>query len=210
MRKLVVLAMMIAVAMFTAAATASAGEHGWGALHGTYAMTAAGNCLHTWSSPPPPFYSGPYGASNMVQGFFQFNSDGTGRAWGQNWPIVPPPGPAPLAVGHGSFSFDFSYEITEEGALTVGMAPGSFEGTNLINGATFVSDNCGDLCRMVGRLSSDHKTMTLVTEASPDWSRVQGYTFTSGPPAINGKTMYANCSIARTLFRVSQAEEPED
>lgn len=205
MKKLAVVVMMTAIATFTPAAMASA-QGGWGAIQGTYAMTAVGNCLHTWSSPSPPFYSGLYGASNMVQGFFQFSKDGTGTAWGENWPIVPPPGPSVLGVGHGAFSFNFTYHVTDEGAITVGMMPGSFAGTNLVNGATFISDNCGGLCTMSGMVSSDHKTMTLATQASPDGSQIQGYTFTNGPTPINGKTMYANCSIARTLFRVTKAE----
>jgi hypothetical protein len=209
MRKLGVL-MIPALAMLLAPAMVSAEQDGWGAIHGTYAMTAVGNCLHTWN-PWPPFVSAPYGASNMVQGFFEFNSDGTGTAWGENWPITPPPAPAILAVGHGAFSFHFEYKVTHEGAVTVWMTPGSFAGTNLVNGATFTSDNCGSSepdkgCKMSGMVSRDHKTMTLATQASPDGSQQQGYTFGSAPPPIIGKTMYANCSIARTLFRVKEVE----
>jgi len=134
----------------------------------------------------------------MVQGFFRFESDGTGKAWGNNYPITPPP--APPVCGNGEFSFDFTYKVTYDGAITVWMTPGSMKGKNLVNGVTFTSDNCGtaegDRCTLFGMVSSDHKTMSLATAVSPDGSHAQGYKFP------NGKTFYANCSVARILFRM--------
>ncbi len=180
------------------AVTASAQETGWGAIQGTYAMSATANCLHWWSDAPTAIW----GASNMIQGFLRFESDGKGTAWGNNWPITPPP--ATPVCGNGEFSWDFTYRVTTEGAITVWIKPGTFYGKNLVNGVTFTSDNCGtgadDRCTLFGMVSSDHKTMSLATPASPDGSHAQGYIFP------NGKTFYANCSIARILFRAGDLE----
>lgn len=197
MKKLAVVG-MIAIATFMAATMASA--QGWGAIKGTYAMSATANCLHWWSDAPTAIW----GASNMVQGFVRFESDGTGTAWGNNWPITPPQPPVTPVCGNGEFSFDFTYTVTNEGAITVWMTPGTFYGKNLVANVTFKSDNCGpgadDRCTLFGMISSDHKTMSLATAASPDGSHAQGYLMP------NGKTFYANCSIARILFRVGDLE----
>jgi|WetSurMetagenome_2_1015567.scaffolds.fasta_scaffold32464_2 hypothetical protein len=220
MRKLAVLVMIPAL-MLLAASTASAFLfHHWGGIQGVYAMTATGNCLHTWTgSPPWGGNNAPYAASNMVQGFFQFRSDGTGTAWGENWPITPPtpttPGP-PVAPGDGKFYFEFKYEITHEGAITVWMITESFLGTNNVNGFTFGSNDCADAvkgsCTMSGMVSRDHKTMTLATKAMVPVVTggvvtgyapyTQAYTFLTG--ALAGKTMNATCSTARTLFWVNE------
>jgi hypothetical protein len=203
MKRLTVVAMMIALATFVAA-TGSAEEKGWGAIHGTYAMSATANCLHWWEAGGP--VSGTWGASNMVQGFVRFESDGKGTAWGNNWPITPPQPSVTPVCGNGAFSFDFTYTVTHEGAITVWMTPDTFVGTNLAANPNFnfTSNNCGpgtdDRCTLFGMVSRDHKTMSLATAASPDGSHAQGYLMP------NKKWFYANCSIARILFRVGDLE----
>lgn len=202
MKKLTVLVMIPALTILLAVAMTSAGgdywHHKWG-IRGDYAMTATGNCLHWWSDAPSIIF----GASNMVQGFFRFERDGTGTVWGNNSPITPPP--ATPVCGNGEFSWDFTYKVTHEGAITVWMTPGSFKGKNLVNNVAFTSDNCGtdgdDRCTLFGMISSDHKTMSLATFGSPDGSHAQGFKFP------NGKTFYANCSYARILFRVSDQDD---
>ena len=204
MKKLAVFLMIPALAMLMVPALASAdGHHHWGGIHGDYAMSATGNCLHWWNDAPTAVW----GASNMVQGFFRFQRDETGTVWGNNYPITPPP--ATPVCGNGEFSFDFTYRVTHEGAITVWMKPGSFQGKNLVNGLTFTSDNCGtgegNRCTLFGMVSSDYKTMSLATPVSPDGSHAQGYFF----PLLN-KTFYANCSIARILFRVGEIDRDVD
>jgi hypothetical protein len=198
MKKLAVFLMIPVLALLTASTAPAFYFHHWGGIHGTYAMSATGNCLHWWSNAPDTVW----GASNMVQGFFQFEPDGTGKAWGNNYPITPPPS-TPIC-GNGEFSFNFTYKVTYEGAITVWMTPGSMKGKNLVNGVSFTSDNCGtdegDRCTLFGMISSDHKTMSLATAGSPDGSHAQGYKFP------NGNTFYANCSVARILFRMDNLQ----
>lgn len=195
MKKVAAFLLMPAL-MLLAVSMASAYDFHPGGIHGVYAMSAVGNCLHWWSNAPTTTW----GASNMVQGFFQFERDGTGTAWGNNYPITPPQASVTPVCGNGEFSFEFTYKVARDGTITVWMKPGSFKGKNLVNGVEFTSDNCGtgegDRCTLFGMVSSDYKTMSLATGVSPDGSHAQGYKFP------NGNTFYANCSIARILFRV--------
>jgi hypothetical protein len=114
-----------------------------------------------------------------------------------------------VGCGNGEFSWDFTYKVTHDGAITVWMKPGSFKGKNLVNGWEFVSDNCGtgenDRCTLFGMVSSDHEAMSLATGASPDGSNAQGFTFVTGPR--ENQTFYANCSYARILFRASDQDD---
>lgn len=123
MKKQASVMMMIAITTFMAVAMTSAdGNHHWRGIHGDYAMTAIGSCLHSYqefTGPIPGFLGIPpdvWGGSNMAQAIWTFERDGTGKVEGHNNttfappnPIEPPPPIQGVGVGQGTFSFDFTY-----------------------------------------------------------------------------------------------------
>ncbi len=214
MKKLASVVMMMAIATLMAA-MASADGHHWRDNHhsrriqGVYALSATGTCLNSWLAPivDGSMPEDVWGASNMVQGFFTFERDGTGNATGNNYPMIPPPAPRDndspfvfprVGVFRGAFSFDFTYQVTHDGAITVWVTPGTFKGRNPVTGAIiFTGDNCGaDKCAFFGMVSSDDKTLTLAS-----WNP-QAYTYLP-----SGPTQYTICHMARILIRVSDQDD---
>ena len=188
MRKLAVLAMMIAIASVMAAPMASANDyHHWWGIHGTYFMTATGGCLHstlgfdlTNLTPVPG--SVVWGASIMAQAIWTFERGGTGTVSGTNYVVDFPPG-APALAGtpalsgpiarQNPISFSFTYELTEDGVITV--YPPSPQPA------------------VVGMISKDHKTLTLGNA-----NHIQ-----PNPPSLSS----AICNIGRVLIRVEEEDE---
>ena len=80
-KKLGVFVAIFSIALFTAA-TASAFDHNWKAIHGEYAFIGSGACLFapgftddTHFTPTGPSTMGP----NTWEGVYTFNRDGTGE-----------------------------------------------------------------------------------------------------------------------------------
>ena len=208
MRKLAVLMMMPAL-VFMVVAMASAEDNHPGGIHGDYAMSAVGSCLHSYkgfTGAIPGFTGIPddvWGGSNMAQAIWTFERNGTGKVEGTNYPTFPPPAPInPLpptqgvGVGKGTFSFDFTYHVTHDGAITVWVGP--LKGTNLVNGVTFETDCVDAPCLLHGMVSSDHKTMTLASE-----NEYRTYTLFRPDGSQLPFTLYAICNYGRVLIRVS-------
>lgn len=144
MKKLAAVTMMLALVALTAA-MASAQNSGWGAIHGTYSMTASGGCLHSslgFDGLKPKAGSLVWGAVIAPRAIWTFASDGTGAVSGTNYILDFPPGSAALGpiARQAPISFTFQYEVTDDGTITVfPPAPPN----------------------LVGMISKDHKTLTL-------------------------------------------------
>lgn len=224
MKKLAVVMVIPALAMFVAVGMTSAGgqhwNHWWG-IHGTYAMTGAGNCL--WSPkpftpiPPPasppkdmtdlltgywgdPTYSGHF----SVQGQMVFRADGKGTAEFTHFGISSPPiigAPTATFAPSGSlkFHFAFEYHVNRDGTITIAMIPDPGE----FQGYASSGPNAGqrfmlDAFTFSGIMSPNYTTLTLTTKNEP-----QHFTFYG----MDGKTLlrdsYGVCNSGRVLIRVS-------
>lgn len=165
MKKLAIFVLISTLLTFTAAmALAHDDDNNWKNFHGTYEMISSGICLHSvdgWveSNPePPPTGDGfvgfkPVNASKVWAGTataratWIFNHDGTGTVDGTNYASIFPGSTvkAPYVAKSG-FKFNFEYEITNNGVITVTGTSGSANGIV-----------------MNGMLSIDNKIMTLLS-----------------------------------------------
>jgi hypothetical protein len=178
MKKLCVLAMIPAVAMLLAGSTTLAWDdhYYWGGIHGEYAMTATGSCVHSTLgfnddfSPITGDGSVVWGATTFAQATWTFKRDGTGSVSGTNYVLDFPPGNPSYngALAHyNPIVLTFKYELAHDGNITVTLLP---------SGVKFV-----------GSVSNDQETMTL---PSP-------FQFQQVPGSV------ALCNTARILIRVS-------
>jgi hypothetical protein len=221
MKKLVGLLVMIAMAIFmTGMALADndhSGAHHWGAIQGDYEMVATGTCLHsendfTYNFPPNgqggegtllhPFVATPNGkhfiSAYMGEGTWTFFRDGTGMMQVMQYCILPD------YVGNTSANMG----ATVPAQVTQSLMPSApVQPTLLVdeNKVPFAYEVDGSTIRVVigapvgltlfGKISSDHKTMTLQS-AMPV------------PPQVTQKNglinYYQICTIARTLTRINE------
>lgn len=183
MKKIVAL-MMIPVLALSMAVVASAGGHHWGFIQGTYEMVATGSCIHSSGgfnfsgsgTPLDPTIAAPIGsywASVYVgQGTFTFESDGTGTMRVTQSCILPDKATQATAPPESADPGPFSYQFSENGTIIVTIPAVGLE--------------------LSGRLSQDHKTMTLV-------SAMQYQPL--------GPTGHQICDIARVLIRVKDVND---
>jgi hypothetical protein len=117
-----------------------------------------------------------WGSSYMGQGTWTFESDGTGAASIRMYCITPPPGnpseAEPVTATAPPNSPKFEYRFESDGTIAVGIP-------NL--SAPFLL--------LAGRISMDHKTMTLGSA-----HQVQQ----------TGTSLWQICSIGRVLIRVNE------
>ena len=151
MKKIILVLIITALSLLVSTAVVTAHDEGRRGFSGVYEMSSTGSCLHSiegWidgGGPPyiPVNNIDAWAATTMAHGTWTFNLDGTGLAGGENYVIdFPPgitPGPGPMARGN-SFSFEFNYDVTSKGVITVTLDSG------------FVLE---------GRVSVDKKTMTI-------------------------------------------------
>jgi len=195
-KKLAVFAVIVAVAMFIAAAMASADDNKWNAFHGKYAATSMGSCLMTPKGFNPNLTlvdpTTGYMNSNTAQTIWTFYPDGTGTAQGRGVglnDILP----YYAAGSSNEISWQFTYNITHGGTITTDLIPGTYEGTFLQGpnkGFTFTFDKLSDS----GMVSQDHKTITLgsITE---DVVKLT---------TSNGIVHYGICFYGRVLTRLDE------
>ncbi len=195
--KLAVIVMIAAMAMFTVVTMASADDNKWKAFHGEYAASNVGNCLLTPFGFDPDKLT-PNGPSNYIfshgataQAIWIFNADGTGMAQGRQVGMLF----APNFPGGGlsEFSWQFTYDITDDGTITADLIPGTYEGKQLTGGSkgsTYTIDKVSDS----GMISEDHKTITLGTPTA----EVMTFTYS------NGSVLYGICGFTRVLTRVGE------
>lgn len=212
MKKLASVVMVIAITTFIAVAMASAGgDHWrhWRGIHGNYEMVATGACLHdkqgfTFSNDENnPTLLNPYTATPksvdyfisafMGEGTWTFHRHGHGTMQVMQYCILPPytgspqprvtqslmpsaPVPSNLLVDGNKVPF--AYEV-DGSTITVTIGPP----VNLT---------------LFGKISSDHKTMTLqsampVPEENVQFNALIGY--------------YQICTITRTLTQMSDQDD---
>lgn len=152
MKKIILVLIITALSLFVSTAVVTANDEGFS---GVYEMSSTGSCLHSidgwmYGGGPPyiPVNIDAWAATTMAHGTWTFNRDGTGVAGGENYVIDFPPGitPGPFPLGSGPmargnpFSFEFNYDVTSKGVITVTLDSG------------FVLE---------GRVSVDKKTVTI-------------------------------------------------
>jgi len=203
MKKLAVLMMIPALAMFMAVAMASAEHNHRIAIQGTYEMVSSGSCLHSsemylrnptngrWTAPND---SKVYAGVTVSNGIWIFNHNGSGEYSQTIYATILPGGadsmpvtvggvttdvPVPLEVRvlASQTPVDFTYEITPSGNITV---------TETVSGI-----------KLYGSISIDKKAMTLLSA-----NNVQDF----------GRNLfgYTICNFARTLIKVGEIERDAD
>jgi len=150
-KTLVVFVVIVTIATFISAAMGSAAGHKKKAIHGEYAATSAVSC-NTYLP------DGTVNAGTATQlSIYTFNGDGTGTVQGRFVMIGLSPNPS---EGFLDMAWDFTYEVADDGTITMDAVPGTGFWTNdgvlmyTYTGGTF-SDS--------GRFSQDHKTIILGT-----------------------------------------------
>jgi hypothetical protein len=183
MKRLAAVVMMIATGVFMVTTLASA--QGWGAIQGTYEMVATGACIHSTAFstltgagiPPDPYVYAATGSTTFVsafvgQGTFTFDSDGTGTMRVIQSCIHPTKATQAVAPPNFLEPSAFSYRFADDGRIIVSVPAAGLE--------------------LSGRISRDHKTMTLVSAMQ----------LQSG--AAGGPTGFQVCDITRILIRVEE------
>ncbi len=214
MKRLALLVMIPALAIFMVATMASAEKDGWGAIQGIYAMTGTGNCLWAVAGfdddlnalAGKPVFSSHFG----TQGYWEFWRNGRGHTtYTQFGFTAPGPSLPPLTSPNAAslqFDFDFEYTVTHDGLITVEMLPETFQGNfltgpnaNLDPPKTFKIDNG----TFVGSVSSDHKTLTLTGENDlTKLGQYQGQNPDGSPKQVSECPVI--CNSGRVLIRVSE------
>ena len=212
MKKLAVVVMTIAIATFMAAPMASAnghGHHSWG-IQGEYAMTGPGSCLFSrvpfadnHTAPEP---NNSWIASKLTEGTWTFERGGTGKAQYNLHGIAGPQAPAfPTATGDtDAISFDFTYTITDDGMITGEMVFGTYLDT-FVKGPFAGLGLWGtfDKLSFFGRVSTDHKTLTL--NSANEVQRADVFSTIDGVTK-HAATLYEICNYGRILIRVDEDE----
>jgi hypothetical protein len=195
MKRLAVLMMIPALAMFMVPALASANWYYWWGIQGTWEMSASGSCLHS----SDPYYQDParnnwwtapvgsqvYAGVTVSNGTWIFKANGEGTYSQTIYATILPggatsmPGPAgsplpvPLEVRVIAQKDQlFTYAITPSGDITV--TTGGIE--------------------LIGNISKDMNTMTLLSA-----NNVQKF---------GGNFQYTICNTARTLIKVQEMYYP--
>lgn len=126
-KKLAVFVMIIALAIFMAVATASAGDHKWKrVIDGDYAVTGTNSCVIA----PAGFIAG-YPGDNWqtiqgyILGIFSFHPNGKGefRSRVAGSLQFTPESPQPPALFDAPFDYNFTYKVTGDGVISFDVIP---------------------------------------------------------------------------------------
>jgi len=204
MKKLALLLLIPALAMFIVPSLASANWYYWWGIQGTWEMSASGSCLHSslpyqqisgkWTAPPS---SQVYAGVTVANGTWTLESTGwlTGTGtYAQTIYATILPGGAATMPGKDKDGVDitllvplevrvissqtpvvFTYEITQSGDITVTeTVPVGVDKVTITHR---------------GSISADRKTITLLT---------------ANQPVNYGTNLFANtiCNFSRTLIKV--------
>jgi hypothetical protein len=156
MKKIALIMMITALSVFMFAAVVSSDGNGWKRFHGVYEMTAKTNglistCGYKEGGPPYVANDGDdcrvWATADTAYGTWIFKRDGKGTAEGRNFAFDFPPGPPGVGprARDNDFYFEFEYEITRAGEISVWVT--------FPEGLTSLE--------MEGMVSTDHKTITL-------------------------------------------------
>lgn len=177
MKKLAVFVMMAAIAIFIAAAAASAFDHDRDGHHkgiiGEYGFSVSNNCTSTpagnWQSStsslgkvidPALVWSN----NGHANGVITFKHDGRGMVDG--YAVQTPPSstvPPPWGAAYFHVTYPFTYTVTADGEITIKADSDAYKQeqisfvTDMPNGAVYTRDKFS----LTGWVSANHKTITL-------------------------------------------------
>jgi hypothetical protein len=207
MKKFALIVIIAALSTFMLAAVASAGNGEWKGFHGVYAMTGSGSCLFSFTTlvpglppdPPPAGLPNPWGAPVVQEGIWTFELNGSGTFHGTQFGMALPPYPTPNATPV-DLKFDFDYYVTHEGKITINVIPATFIGTYLAGSMSGNHYHLASEMTMYGRISIDHKSLTLTNGdiGTNEIMEVQTLTLPNGNP------LYGICNVGRALIRVDE------
>jgi hypothetical protein len=166
MKKLAVLMMILALAMFMVPALASADDHDRGGaghgIHGLYAVTGFTTCGA--------------GGSGIFEGDYKFNHDGTGSAHGFVRNIT--------ANGPGflTYTVDFMYEVTREGRIAFTYPWYGFKVVITDAAGNDVWGMTWDQGPSHGVISPDGKTITITCGPPVQLTVVESHGVNAPPP----------------------------
>lgn len=216
MKKLAVIVIIAALSMFMLDSVALAGDRESKGFHGVYAMTGSGSCLFSFKvfipgfpAPPPdplvPPDPNPWVALVVQEGIWTFERNGLGTFRGKQFGMAPPPYPTPSTVGGPNatpvdLKFDFDYDVTHDGKITVNVIPETFLGTYLAGPAVDKNYFLTSEMTMFGQISRDHKSLTL-TNGDIGTKEVMEVQILKLP---NLRLLYGICDVGRVLIRVDE------
>jgi hypothetical protein len=165
MKKLAVLLMIPALAMFMVPTLATADGHGHGhGIHGTYAVTGYTTCGA--------------GEAGIFEGDYTFNHDGTGSAQGFVRNITQQ-GPGFL-----TFTVDFTYEVTQQGKIAFAYPSYGFKLVITDEAGTDVWGMTWDRGPSHGVISPDGRTLTITCGPPVQLTVVESHGENAPPPYI--------------------------
>lgn len=216
MKKFSLVVIISVLSMSILAAVASAGEREWKGFHGVYAMTGSGSCLFSFKvfipgfpaplpDPRDPVDPNPWVALVVQEGIWTFERNGSGTFHGKQFGMAPPPYPTPSTIGGPNATpvdliFDFDYDVTHGGKITVNVIPETFLGTYLAGPLVGLHYYLASKMTMFGRISSDHKSLTL-TNGDIEIPAIMEVQILTLP---NTRSLYGICDIGRVLIRVDE------
>jgi hypothetical protein len=201
-KKLTVFVIIAAITMFSAAAIAGDVHQKWNkGIEGVYAATSVCTSISTNCSDLLTTLTVPTTGCSLSNSFatsqsiWTFKRDGTGTMHGTQASINPL-GTANIA----EISWDFTYQITDDGTITTDFPPGTpavakyTAGPLALQGIWYTVDTLPQS----GKVSEDHKTITLGT-VTPVASTTKVYISN-----VLVNTLYGFSSCGRVLTRVDE------
>ncbi len=152
-KKLTVLVIVIATAMFTLVATASAGSNNSPLLRGTYAFTGSGNCVVSLT-----------GVGNLFtiiqiwEGVYIFDGHGSGSFSGTFRAVDL----SSNAISKANASWEFEYEMTDHNRFETYLKPGTFDKVEDPTGAR-PSDYFNIVGRFYGAVERDGASIVITS-----------------------------------------------
>lgn len=204
MRKVLVVLLVVGCLLVLGAFKEASAQQAFGPITGTYASTYSSTCLvssaefvsHNTQLMPQPGYR-TYAVSSSGHAKWTFHDDGTGSTEVSLIYTVFPGGEGfytPTSVNSQAVSFDFTYSLAKDGAITITLADDSYRSTLWVDGILNVYKQ--DKVSYAGMVSIDKMSITLNSPKELDF-----VTRTYFEPAGRPQS-YAACHSSHSLIRV--------
>jgi hypothetical protein len=204
LKKLTVFVTIAAITIFVVAATASAGDHDRKTIRGVYGWAGPLYCISTpdgFSENGIPYNPESLSSSSLTaQGTITFKHDGTGKVQFTGVGINPP-GPN-AGAGLYEASYEHTYNIASNGAITIDAVPNTFV-QNFLTGPNKGAVLYIDTWPLTGWVSADYKTITI---AGPEPTiHINTIVLPFDPPVR--LISYSICNASFTLVRIGGHEK---
>lgn len=188
--KLAVFVIATTMTMFFGAAMASASGNHLKVIQGQYAATSTLSCNGYYED-------GSLEGSGTVSQLtvYTFNGDGTGSMHGYFVRIGFLPGPVEMTF---DFSWDFTYSVGKDGAITTTTVPGTQKWMLPNTDYVILRDTGLDTYSDSGWISSDHKSIVLGT------LEPQVQNIILSPPGAPETIFITKCNASRVLIRIGE------